>query len=348
MCIGGLSFFSPRFGLVCSNILSYEVVLASGSIVTASASKNADLWKALKGGSNNFGIITQFTARSFPSSRIWSGFLYLPSFQASKVLEAFHEFVSRADSSDPNTSYDQYAAGPITSFSYIQALRAQMICVNLVYTKLPEKKKGWPICWQTSLFASMWRLWSTCKVQTLTNATDELSALNPPGRRQVFGTVTIKNDANTLTAVHATYRESFASIRSHNIKGLVFTLVLQPLLPSWTRKGDPNPMGLNDSTNKPLVIVSFTVNWDESHDDALVKNTTRRAIEQIEAVAAANKTAHPYRYLNYCQEWQKPFEGYGEGNLRFLRGVSRRYDPDGMFQRGCVGGFKLGMKVDEG
>jgi FAD/FMN-containing dehydrogenase len=49
---GGISFFSPCFGFVCSNILSYEVVLADGSIVTASATSHPDLWCALKGGGN--------------------------------------------------------------------------------------------------------------------------------------------------------------------------------------------------------------------------------------------------------------------------------------------------------
>ncbi|KAA6408168.1 MAG: FAD binding domain [Lasallia pustulata] len=101
---GGLSFFPPRFGLVCSNILSYELVLASGFVTTASASTNPDLWRALKGGSNNFGIVTRFTARSFPSTKIWSGFLYMPASQAAKVLAAFHEFVNKADSSDPSTT----------------------------------------------------------------------------------------------------------------------------------------------------------------------------------------------------------------------------------------------------
>lgn len=269
----------------------------------------------------------------------------MPAFQANKVLKAFHEFVNRASSSDPNATYDEYAAGPIACFSYVQALRTQIISVNLVYTTLPENVKKWPICWRTSSFASLWRLWSTCKVRTLTSATDEMGALNPPGRRQVFGTVTIKNDTVTLAAAHAAYCDAFASIRRDHVKGLVFTLVLQPLLPDWVRKGDSNPLGLHDGTDEPLVIVSFTVNWDEGQDDDLVKTTTRRAVEQIDAVAAANKTGHPYRYLNYCQEWQRPFEGYGEKNLRLLQKVSRMYDPDGMFQKGCVGGFKLDVET---
>ena len=184
-------------------------------------------------------------------------------------------------------------------------------------------------------------------MRTLTSATDEMNALNPPGRRQVFAVTTIKNDPATLAAAHAAYCDAIAQIRRVKVKGLVWTLVLQPLLPDWVRKGDANPLGLHDCTNGPLVIVSFTVNWDERRDDDFVKTTTRRVVEQIEAVAAANKTGHPYRYLNYCAEWQRPFESYGRENWRFLQEVSRRYDPDGLFQKGCVGGFKLGMEDGE-
>ena len=125
--------------MVCSNILSYNIVLASGSVTTASEAVNPDLWRALKGGSNNFGIVTSFTARCFPCTKIWSGFLYIPSFQAHKVLSAFYESVNRADSGH-NTNYDDYASGPITCFTYAQHLGFQVISVNLVYTKPPENE----------------------------------------------------------------------------------------------------------------------------------------------------------------------------------------------------------------
>ncbi|KAL9609611.1 MAG: hypothetical protein Q9167_005635 [Letrouitia subvulpina] len=340
---GGLSFFSPRFGLVCSNIISYQVVLAWGSTVTASSTENSDLWRALKGGSNNFGIVTSFTAPTFPCTKIWSGFLYLPSYQASKVLAAFHQSVNRRMSDGPEVEGSNYAAGPIACFSYVQKLGIQAIAVNLVYTSITsEQGKGkWPAYWRNSSFRSLWRLWSTCKVRSLTSATDEMNTLNPPGRRQVFATTTITNDPNTITAAHTAYINGFTSMRHVNVKGLVWTLVLQPLLPNWVRKGEPNPLGLQDGSNEPLVIVSFTINWDQSRDDELVNKAARRAIEQIEMAAAANKTGHRYRYLNYCASWQKPFKGYGEENWRFLQQVSRRYDPDGLFQKGCVGGFKL-------
>ncbi|KAL8717819.1 MAG: hypothetical protein Q9225_004974 [Loekoesia sp. 1 TL-2023] len=335
---GGLSFFSPRFGLVCSNVLSYEVVLCSGSIATASASTNSDLWRALKGGSNNFGIVTRFTVRSFPSNEIWSGFLYMAPSQTVKVLAAFHAYVDKEGSR--NSIQENHAAGPIACFSYIHKLRVKAIAVNLVSTETP-KDKNWPACWANTSFKSLWRLWSTCKVRTLTSATDEMNVLNPPGRRQVFATTTIKNDAATLTATHDVYDDAIALIRRVNVKGMTWTLVLQPLLPEWIRKGDPNPLGLLDETCGPLVIVSFTVNWADRRDDDFVKTTTRHAIEKIDSFAAANQTGHRYRYLNYCADWQRPFTGYGEENKRFLQEVSRRYDPGALFQRGCVGGFKL-------
>ena len=312
---------------------------------------NPDLWRALKGGSNNFAIVTRFTARAFPSTKIWSGFLYMhsSSSQVAKVLDAFQESVSRTDPNDSTSPFDSHAAGPLACFSYIQQIRIQAISVNLVYTKDGGQSSGlrknkWPQYWKTSRFSSLWRIWSTLKYQTLTSATDEMDTLNPPGRRQVFATTTIKNDLTTLAASHSAYSEAIAPLRNAHVKGLVWTLVLQPLLPFWARKGDANPLGLDKGSNAPLVIIMFTVNWDEGHDDEFVKTALRQTMEKIDDAARARKTDHPYRYLNNCAEWQRPFEGYGQENVQFLQNVSKTYDPDGLFQKGCVGGFKLNVE----
>lgn len=82
--------------------------------------------------------------------------------------------------------------------------------------------------------------------------------LNPPGRRQAFATTTIKNDPATIAGAHDAYRNAIDGLR--RIKGLTWTLVLQPLLPHWARKGDVNPLGLDIGSSEPLVLVSFTVN----------------------------------------------------------------------------------------
>ncbi len=334
---GGLSFFSPRYGFVCSSVIECEIVLADGSITKASAIEKPDLWRALKGGGNNFGIITSYKVRTFASSSIWSGFLYIPPFEAPRVLSTFHESI------DSVVAKDEYAAGPLACFTYLQQLGIQAIAVNLVHTNPPKNEKKWPVCWQNSGFTKLWRFWSSCQVRTLTSATDEMSVLNPPGRRQEFATTTIQNDRATIEAAHKAYRDAIATVRQHNIKKMSWTLVLQPLLPIWARKGDPNPLGLDSGSDNPLVIVSFTVNWVLAKDDATVQKITREAIEQIDAFAEKHGTDHRFRYMNYCGGWQSPFRGYGEENEQFLREISRKYDPEGIFQKACVGGFKLNM-----
>ncbi|KAF2830916.1 FAD-binding domain-containing protein [Ophiobolus disseminans] len=327
---GGLSFFSPRYGMVCSNIIEYEVALADGCVVKASETSFPDLWRVLKGGGNNFGIVTRFTARAFPSSNIWSGFLYLPSSQAPKVLSCFREFLDRTVMNDEGKTYDEFAAGPIACFTYLQQLGVEAIAVALTHTKVPEDRKQWPTCWRTSGFSKLWRFWSTCSVKSLCAATDEMSVLNPSGRRQEFATTTILNDRATLEAAHDAYRDAIGEIRKCRIKNMSWTLVLQPMLPAWVRKGDTNVLGLESCSNDALVNVSFTVNWALSQDDATVQRITRATIEQIDAYAEAHDRRHRYRYMNYCGGWQRPFDGYGQGNVELMR------------EGACVGGFKVG------
>lgn len=68
-----MNFLNQRHGWACDNIYGYEVVLASGEIVYATASSHKDLWLALKGGSNNFGIVTRFDVATFPQGLMWGG-----------------------------------------------------------------------------------------------------------------------------------------------------------------------------------------------------------------------------------------------------------------------------------
>lgn len=55
---GGYGFTSVTYGLNCDNVVGFKVLLASGDIVEASASKNKALFWALRGGTGgNFGIV---------------------------------------------------------------------------------------------------------------------------------------------------------------------------------------------------------------------------------------------------------------------------------------------------
>ncbi|KAL8753026.1 MAG: hypothetical protein Q9199_005340 [Rusavskia elegans] len=153
-----------------------------------------------------------------------------------------------------------------------------------------------------------------------------------------FITTTVKNDLATPMEIYAAYKEGAKVMRE--VRQMTWTQVLQPLLPAMAKKGQPNVLGLGTRTES-LVIVLFTAVWKDTAEDGLVDRTTRSIIGSIDHYAASPGTADPYRYLNNCDSWQSPFDGYGADNKRFLQEASRESDPDGLFQRACVGGFKL-------
>ena len=166
---GGISFFSPRTGFVCDSIEEFEVVLANGDIKIANDSTNRDLCIALRGGGNNFGIVTKFTARTFPNTKIWAGYLFHPLSVAPKLIEALHHFCE-----EQNT--DEYG-NAILALAYDAGMGVTAAASIIQYTKAEKR----PTILQP--FLDVRRFWSTAKFKTLSDATKEVNAKSPAGRR---------------------------------------------------------------------------------------------------------------------------------------------------------------------
>ncbi|RYP80209.1 hypothetical protein DL769_002567 [Monosporascus sp. CRB-8-3] len=79
-------------------VVNFEVVLANGTIVNADQTTNADSWRALKGGSNNFGILTQFDLEAIPARDLYYDLRLLDSAYSDSVVDAVIEFADQDQS----------------------------------------------------------------------------------------------------------------------------------------------------------------------------------------------------------------------------------------------------------
>jgi FAD/FMN-containing dehydrogenase len=91
---GGLAWLMGKYGMAVDNLLSAEVVLASGEVVTASEDTDADLFWAIRGGGGNFGVVTSFEYRTHPVATVLGGPLLHPLAAAPELLAFYREFAA--------------------------------------------------------------------------------------------------------------------------------------------------------------------------------------------------------------------------------------------------------------
>lgn len=136
-----------------------QLVLANGSIINANSQTNSDLFKALKGGSNNFGIVTKIDLSAFPQGDLWGGVVRYDNSTSTRaqLVPAIVNFTNHVE--------DDPFASLITFWQYSSALGANVFINALEYTK--------PVV-NPSAFSQILRIANTSSTMRITNL-DELT-----------------------------------------------------------------------------------------------------------------------------------------------------------------------------
>lgn len=166
---GGYSWFTPSMGFVADTLVNVEVVTADGEIINANHGSHAGLFAALKGGGNNFGVVTRFDLKAFPFDAMWGGIKVYHNETTNAQIEAFVNFNDKAVT-DTHANLVNY-------FSYDQSGGQHIVC-NIMDYNVPVENA--PIYDEINAIPGV--IVDTTRIAKLSSFTEELSSAKQRNR----------------------------------------------------------------------------------------------------------------------------------------------------------------------
>jgi len=342
---GGLSFLSAQFGLACDHVLNYEVVLANGVIANANSTSNTDLFWALKGGGNQFAIVTRFTLRTFPVGTIWGGIRNYDATKGSAILNATQHFIEKNE--------DRKAAVIVTGELAVESL-VQVWTIFFFYNGTA------PAPGVFDEFNAIIPLLDQVKPQRYAAFLLSNNQINVNSLRYEYRAATVPNlpGTNGTDLYNAIHKNWVATITTFNtlLPGFIFSIAYQPmpaLIASSSNAAGSNALSLNprdgDRLWFDLGVSWLTVAGDKIADVAIATLTSeipaysKRRYPGVKNTrfAGGNLAYAEYNplYSNDAQFDQRPYQTYGAASYARLKAIQKNVDPLGFFPK-RTGGFK--------
>ncbi|KAG1869490.1 hypothetical protein F4604DRAFT_1926884 [Suillus subluteus] len=346
---------------VADNLVEVQVVLCNGESVKASAERNSDLFFAIRGGGNNFGIVTSFTVKTYPLGPIYRNMLTFPIDKATKVQRqegsdqsCIQTFLHPRESNHKIT-VDLFYDGPLPSDNPFEELLeiSDEKWIDHEFQDGADKKLSENFAFMDQLFSNIHNPSSItaaplhCPVYG-TPLSLQTYAKNPHGAgvgeenvRVRWGTVMVSHFTRKLLDEIENQSKLAASKMKDN-QGKSAVIDIWPFLPSMfdtsTSAAWPHNKG---QPNGPL-FVSFQ--WEgESNDKywiGLMVQTLRSIRKMAEAEGCTNDNLP-----NYCNTSlaDTPVKDIYKNHLSKLMTIRAKYDPDNLMGR--TGGFRIPLAL---
>ncbi|ORY60932.1 uncharacterized protein BCR38DRAFT_459869 [Pseudomassariella vexata] len=332
---GGLSYMSAQYGWAASSVLEYEIVLANGTIATASATQNADLFKALKGGGNNFGIVTTYVLQTHRQGNVYGGnmaFLRSKSTDT-KLLKAVRDFTEYNE--------DDKAAVIVTAEQgNIDLIDSWILFLFYDGDVVPEGT--------FKNFTDVGPILNTCKVRTYADLMATSNWVIVPASVVDIGTETISlpsaENGDVLNALHAHWRNVSSTALLE--PGIVASIAWQPFpkrIAQAARERGGDLIDVDDEAHRIIIEMNYSFLLQTSYDkmadtlEATYSGLRQRVLEY----QAQGKLPDVYLpvFMNYGF-YREDYWGRLRPESRMLaRKVSLEVDPEGFF-RNRTGGWK--------
>ncbi|KAL3492131.1 hypothetical protein BJX62DRAFT_250876 [Aspergillus germanicus] len=309
---GGISYYTCRVGFACDQVVNYEVVLSDGRIVNAKKDENPDLFIALKGGGNNFGIVTRFDMATFPAMDIRNTTITCPKESSMQVAEALVDFTKNLNA-HPNDHL-------LAIWWHVPKATEYNIILDLMSLDAEESPQTHErfnaIPAQRNVFTAS----VSKKLEYLVDF---------PGKQDTWYTLTFKADVRIVMKAVELFEALIEKMKDSI-----------PTQTSHTSSSFSLSPAASASVQSSVFVWVVEVDTVEVND-TLVAPLLKKAVGEIEAYARSIGADSNFLYLNYCDPTQFTLRAYGEQNVRMMENVAARYDPDGVFQTKVPGGFKI-------
>ncbi|KAJ7452892.1 FAD dependent oxidoreductase [Mycena latifolia] len=318
---GGYSWKTNQLGLTVDTIVAYELVKPNGSIVTVTADSDPDLFFGLKGGLNNFGIVTRFTLKTFPQGQVWGGLIIHTADQIPAVSVAIENFASTV--TDPK-------AAILPAYNF---LLGEPGITNILFYDGPEPPAG-----IFDDFLAIPHLSADISTRDFLSLVTAAPSNATSGSRGAFHTVSLLSYSPTM--VNAILNETIFWGTSLALAGASFiSYDIEPFLPTlYTHSTSPS--AFPPVRTAGYVPLNLYYAWDLATSDDIFHEALRQSAAHLTQVAIADgqAIADAPLYTNYAL-FDTPLERIYGGNVPRLQAIKAAVDPGNVM--GLAGGFKF-------
>ncbi|XXG96804.1 hypothetical protein Hte_003095 [Hypoxylon texense] len=300
------------------SIVNFEVVLADSTIVNANQEENPDLYRALKGGGTNFGVVTRFDIQTYEIKAQYTLNVYDRGDYAN-ILRATVE-VQKAMETDPK-------------YGMFVTFYPTMSVVGLFYadwvSETPEAFQ--PFFNLKSLINS---------VVPTTNGTVKslVDALGPATHlRRHVSMASSKVSYDLYLDIH---KHWLAMLEKYPGAGNMF-YALQPLSTAVAQLAEArggNTLGIE---RVPQSWWAFAAEWPDEENDVAGYQGVNELYSGMREIAEEQGQLLDFIFMNDASVSQKALASYGADNVKRLQETAAKYDPEGFFQKQQKDGFLL-------
>ncbi|RYO88316.1 hypothetical protein DL764_008746 [Monosporascus ibericus] len=326
---GGSSWMTARNGWACDNVRAFEVVLADGRIITADKDNYQDLFQALKGGSNNFGIVTRFTMGTIPSDRVWGGVTATPKDAIPEVVDVMWNFTEGA-----SVHRDSYL---MTVLGYFPDFKDNVASTAVL------QAGGFPNAPEYDGWRKLPKFLDTTKVTSIYELSTEITL--PTNYYNSWFTLCFKNDRSIMNKAAQVHEELVEELKSYIPDGdFIPNCIFQPvpnIVAEHSAAAGGNIMGLERHLDN-AILFQYSAMMKTADQAAFVYPKLKAGVQAVKDFAASvDGGLMELLYMNYADKSQDVLRSYGSENLEKMRKVAAKYDSDQVFQRLCRGGWKI-------